>query len=963
MNEELRIIIRAVTDEAERNMAAIREELENINNASDESGKTTDAAMKGMAKGAAAAVAAITALTAAMVSLGKAAQDVEKGFSKLNTTFLNAGSTTAQASETYKELFSFLGDHDKAIETAQSLALITNSEKELTEWTNILQGAFAEMGDKLPTEGLAEAANETIKTGVVAGVLADALQWLGISEDGFNAALAQTTSLSEREALVRSTLNGLYGNSAQIYEANNQATLRYNESQANLNIALAQAAAYTTPLLTSLNGLSATLLTAMGPALQTVSMYLTAFIQLMAEAIQWVGSFFGMFSSSADTAAADVEGYQAAMNRYMEALRNSFGGTNDNLDETLKGINAVKKATMGFDELNVVSNPASGAGIDVPKPTGGGKIPAAPNPAHYGIGATDMSFKVMLEDIEEAKEKLKGILTLAGIIGIAFLAWKIAPLLGNLTTGIGLLIKFKGNMEKIKGYNDIMGDDASGLMLKLKGIAGKLLVIVGLVMLIAGYSDSWANGVDWGNLALVIGGAAVAVTGLYMAFGPLAASIGAVAAGVAFLVLGVKDFINNGPTMQNTILIIGGAIATAVGLATMGVGPLVAAIIGAVAAVAAFTAAILLEQPAIMSVQEAQENLTAAKERAAEAENTYIGAVDAAEASMKRLEEAEKAAGVTGAELYAQVQAGTLDYANMTAEQKEVYKAYIDNEKKQKDLKASTEELNKAKKEETLASYENQLALAKESGNYDEFKKSVVAAFEAGELSADEARTLIEKSMSEMSDASQKTFMEDLPGDIKEGMNPNKYETTRKKMGDWFASVGKFFTEKIWEPVKKWWNDKVKPIFTKDWWKKKFDAVKEGAKAAFNGVMGVVESAVNSIIKKINTLSWKIPDWVPVIGGGKFGFNFKEIKIPRLATGGIVTESTLANIGERGREAVLPLENNTEWMNVLADRIANRNNTPSRIVLMLDGKELGWATVKSLSDIYEQTGDLPIAIV
>ena len=46
-----------------------------------------------------------------------------------------------------------------------------------------------------------------------------------------------------------------------------------------------------------------------------------------------------------------------------------------------------------------------------------------------------------------------------------------------------------------------------------------------------------------------------------------------------------------------------------------------------------------------------------------------------------------------------------------------------------------------------------------------------------------------------------------------------------------------------------------------------------------------------------------------------------HITIPKLATGGIVSSPTTALIGEAGREAVLPLENNTDWMNTLADRI------------------------------------------
>ncbi len=43
--------------------------------------------------------------------------------------------------------------------------------------------------------------------------------------------------------------------------------------------------------------------------------------------------------------------------------------------------------------------------------------------------------------------------------------------------------------------------------------------------------------------------------------------------------------------------------------------------------------------------------------------------------------------------------------------------------------------------------------------------------------------------------------------------------------------------------------------------------------------------------------------------------------LPALATGGITQGPTMALIGEAGQEAVLPLENNTGWMDVLADKI------------------------------------------
>jgi len=68
------------------------------------------------------------------------------------------------------------------------------------------------------------------------------------------------------------------------------------------------------------------------------------------------------------------------------------------------------------------------------------------------------------------------------------------------------------------------------------------------------------------------------------------------------------------------------------------------------------------------------------------------------------------------------------------------------------------------------------------------------------------------------------------------------------------------------------------------------------AKTIFNGIA----SAFNNTFGK---LSIKIPSWVPGIGGK--GFDIPEI--PMLSQGGIVNSATLAVIGEKGPEAVIPL--------------------------------------------------------
>lgn len=188
-----------------------------------------------------------------------------------------------------------------------------------------------------------------------------------------------------------------------------------------------------------------------------------------------------------------------------------------------------------------------------------------------------------------------------------------------------------------------------------------------------------------------------------------------------------------------------------------------------------------------------------------------------------------------------------------------------------------------------------------------------------------------------------------------------KFDTMRASMSEKLAEV-RTTVINSWNSVKTYFNANIAPKFTVTYWKNKFNTIKDGAKSAFNGVISVVESAVNGIIKKINTLSWKIPDWVPKFGGEKFGFNFKTISIPRLATGGIAVSSTLANIGENGREAVLPLDNNTGWMDLLADRIASRSQGPTKLVLKVGERELGWATINGINQITKQTGELQLVL-
>lgn len=663
--------------------------------------------------------------------------------------------------------------------------------------------------------------------------------------------------------------------------------------------------------------------------------YVTAFVKACIWAVNSVSKIFGG-GNVIDTNAASK-----AVDNVNNSVKN-LDSSNKSATKSAKDTAKALKSLAGFDEMNVLTDKSSSGGSsdDSDSSSGNVEIP------EWDTSGWDTGVGTVSTKVDELTEKMKSILTLVGSIATGIGLWKIGKTVLDFFVNPGKLGFFK-MMGELTGTSDVL--QALTLSDKLTSLGGAIAAVGGTIALVYGVFDAWVNGLDWGNLALMIGGVTAAAIGLYFAIkpfsttlAPMVAGITAVVGGLALMVVGVKDFIQNGPSMQNTILIIGGAIAVAVGLATAGLSVLVSAIIGAVAAVGAFVAAILLEEPAIMSVEDAQENLTAAKNRAKEAENGYISAVDAAEASMKKLEEAEKAAGVTGEELYAKVQSGTLDYADMTDAQKEVYKAYLDNEQKQNDLKAATEELNAAKKAETIASYENQLALAKESGNYDDFKKSVVDAFEKGELSADEARDLISKSMSEMSDDAQQTFMKDLPSDIKGGLDPHKYESTGTKIKKWFgdlwdgtkkvfSSVGSWFSgifSKAWTGIKNAFSGVAK-FFTGIWdtitgifakvGSAIGNAISGAVKKAVNTVLSLAVGLINGFIKAIN-LAIKVINLIP-------GVDIKQLsllEVPKLARGGVIDKPTIAMVGEAGKEAVMPLERNTGWIDQLASKLGDK---------------------------------------
>ena len=147
-----------------------------------------------------------------------------------------------------------------------------------------------------------------------------------------------------------------------------------------------------------------------------------------------------------------------------------------------------------------------------------------------------------------------------------------------------------------------------------------------------------------------------------------------------------------------------------------------------------------------------------------------------------------------------------------------------------------------------------------------------------------------------------------------------------------------------------------KGIFTGDM-KLVLEGFKQIFKGVFDALWGIAKAPLNLIIKGINSLirgankiHFDVPDWVPGLGGKRFGFNISQI--PLLAKGTVVSQPTQAIIGEAGAEAVMPLENNLEWLDILADKLASRiGNTGGSYIINMDSRAIQRGLAKRQNEL------------
>lgn len=212
--------------------------------------------------------------------------------------------------------------------------------------------------------------------------------------------------------------------------------------------------------------------------------------------------------------------------------------------------------------------------------------------------------------------------------------------------------------------------------------------------------------------------------------------------------------------------------------------------------------------------------------------------------------------------------------------------------------------------------------------------------------------------------------------------------------------------------VKDWWNSNLAKFFTREYWQEKFnnirgrcadfknavfngaqnlvsriassasnlwnkitsgasrmwDSIKNSGRDRLNGIISLVERCINTVVNKANRISWNIPDWVPGIGGKKFGFNLPTVSIPRLATGTVVPRNYgeyTAILGDNKREpeVVSPLSTMKQAVREVMNELSGDNSRPISISIYttLDGKVVGQSVIEYHNGVVRRTGKTPLA--
>ena len=180
------------------------------------------------------ALGGIKDMATSILDLGEATQEHRSMMLKMQGSAQSFGYEMDFVTQKYQEFYRYLGDDQMAVNAITNLTGMRVSTETVSDAAEAAIAVWASYGDSIPIESLTESINESSQVAQVTGVLADALNWAGISEDDFNTKLQSLSSTQERADLIAQTLNDTYGESKDWYDENAKSMLDTNDAQREL---------------------------------------------------------------------------------------------------------------------------------------------------------------------------------------------------------------------------------------------------------------------------------------------------------------------------------------------------------------------------------------------------------------------------------------------------------------------------------------------------------------------------------------------------------------------------------------------------------------------------------------------------------------------------------------------------------------------------------------------------------
>lgn len=254
--------------ETEDALRGVGEESEKAEKSSSNLGSTLATAAK---TGLAAVGAAATACIAGLVAAAETTREYRTEMGKLDAAFTSSGHASGTARAAYAALQGVIGETDQSVEAAQQIALLADSEKEVSQWAGLAAGVVGKFGDALQPETFFEAANETLKLGEATGAFTQMLEGTGVNVEKFNEGLAKCNSTNEKQAYLLKAAEKALASAGEAYKQNNADIIRANEANDKWMQSMSGIGAAIEPIVTDVKMMGAALLSEAVPAVNTLA--------------------------------------------------------------------------------------------------------------------------------------------------------------------------------------------------------------------------------------------------------------------------------------------------------------------------------------------------------------------------------------------------------------------------------------------------------------------------------------------------------------------------------------------------------------------------------------------------------------------------------------------------------------------------------------------------------------------